>query len=544
MRQPAWRRCVAALLLLSPLSRAAASASADETVDVCVVGAGPSGIGAALALADKGKTVALLERDDRAGGQTKPEYRDPATGFRTHQGAIVLTPPDYPTVLKYASRVGIGIELYANDPIGSSFYLANGNSEPLVITAPDSPNMARLRGLAGDFRGFVNTMRRFSALYKKLKPVLFARGGMPATLRAAPELAMNMDAWLEAHELSLLSPLAAQLLMQTGYGHEYETSAASALQYLSPYTLLSGLAGSGIDTSKLITAADRMGFNHSLFMFTDDVGFAEVMQRSAGLLPAGTLRLKVAITAVQRPAADAAPGSPVFVTYTQAGRGGSTTLRCGALVNTVAQALPNLGFLGLDETEASLFRSVIWARYFTVAMKVTPKLREGMYVLPLPRDGGVYRRVRTSRLRGDRFENRPALPLLSALVDPSPYRGEVTALFSVNHGAANRPAGVPYSADQGLMVAYSYTDVPMTPAEIAAKAVSMVNGTRRRAEALQVFEFIYYPRVSESDLKAGWMERADRLQGRRSTYHAGGLFTFWDVEGAFRSGFDLVDRFF
>ena len=293
------------------------------------------------------------------------------------------------------------------------------------------------------------------------------------------------------------------------------------------------------------------------------------MQRCTRLLPEGTLRLNVAITSMQRPAPDAAPGSPVIVTYTQSGRAGSTTVRCGALVNTVAQALPNLCFLQLDDVERALFSRVVWVRYFTVAMLVQPKcvpalwmsqlacaltqalhslrfrrLREGMYVLPLPRDDGTFRRLRLSRLRGDRFENRPVLPLLSAIVDPSPYRGEVTALYSVNHGAANRPPGVPYSADPGLLVAYSYTDVPMSSAEIAAKAVRMINGTLRRAQALETFEFIYYPRVSESDLKGGWMERADAMQGRRSTYHAGGLFTFWDVEGAFRSGFDLVDRFF
>jgi hypothetical protein len=175
---------------------------------------------------------------------------------------------------------------------------------------------------------------------------------------------------------------------------------------------------------------------------------------------------------------------------------------------------------------------------------IEPKLREGMYVLPLPRDEGIYRRVRFSRLRGDRFEDRPALPLLSALVDPSPYRGEATVMYSANHGAANRPPGVPYSADPGLMVAYSYSDVPISAAEVAAKAVQMTNGTLRSATAKATFEFIYYPRVSESDLKAGWMARADALQGRRNTFHCGGLFTFWDVQGAFRSGLDLVDRFF
>ena len=531
-----------ALVLLALVPRKAAGTA--QTVDVCIIGAGPSGIGAALALTQKDKSVALLERENRAGGQTAPQYVDPASGFRTHQGAIYMTPPDYSLVIDYASRVGVGIEPYSSDPIGSSFYVASGNAQPVVITAPDSPQMARLHNLAGDFRGFVNAMRRFRALYKTLKPTLFGRGGMPAILRAAPELAQNMDAWLAQHDLSLLNPIAAQVLLNTGYGHLYTTSAASALQYLSPYSLTAGLGGSGIDTSKLITAADLAGYNHTLYMFKDDVGFAEVMQRlTRTLLPAGTLRLNVSITSVQRPAADAAPGTPVVITYSQPGIG-TTTVSCGALINSVAQALPNLGFLGLDDVEMLLFSSVLWCRYFTVAMMVKPKLREGMYLLPLPRDEGIYRRVRFSRLRGDRFEDRPALPLLSAIVDPSPYRGEATSLYSVNHGAANRPPGVPYSADPGLMVAYSYSDVPISAAEVAAKAVQMVNGTLRSASAEAVFEFIYYPRVSESDLKAGWMARADALQGRRNTYHCGGLFTFWDVEGAFRSGFDLVDRFF
>lgn len=188
-----------------------------------------------------------------------------------------------------------------------------------------------------------------------------------------------------------------------------------------------GLGASGIETNSLLTAADMQGYNVSLYMLTDDVGFAEVLQRCTGFLPAGTLRLNVAITAVQRPAADAAPGSPVFVTYTQTGNPRPHTVQCGALINTVAQALPNLGFLQLDSTELALFRQVIWCRYFTIAMLVQPKLPQGTYALPFPLDDGTYRRMRFARLRGDHtvdsFEHKPTLPLLSALVDPYPYRG-------------------------------------------------------------------------------------------------------------------------
>lgn len=88
---------------------------ADESVQVCVVGAGPAGVAAATALARKGKSVVLLERDDAAGGQTTPAYTDPATGFRLHMGAIMLTPPDYPIVMEYARRVGLGVEARAHE---------------------------------------------------------------------------------------------------------------------------------------------------------------------------------------------------------------------------------------------------------------------------------------------------------------------------------------------------------------------------------------------------------------------------------------------
>ena len=97
-------RCCACILLL-----AASAAAADEQLDVCIVGAGPAGIGAATALAAKGRSVALVERAAVAGGQAALEYRN--NGWRLHMGAIVLTPPDYPLIMAAAQHVGIGVEV-------------------------------------------------------------------------------------------------------------------------------------------------------------------------------------------------------------------------------------------------------------------------------------------------------------------------------------------------------------------------------------------------------------------------------------------------
>ncbi len=262
---------------------------------------------------------------------------------------------------------------------------------------------------------------------------------------------------------------------------------------------------------------------------------AELLRRVSTLLPEGTLRLSVDITDVQRPPADSPRGAaPVVVTYTQSGD--AHTVRCGALVNTAPQVLQNLGYLRLDAEEAALFKPVYYARYFTTALVVSPKPKKpGMYVFTPPVSTADYLLRR---------EKGPAVPLLSAAFDSSPYRGELVAYITANTGASNRPPGVPYSANPGLVVAYSYSDIPITAAQVQAKAVHTLTGGKRKAEARQTFEHFYYPRVSEAELRSGWFEKLEAMQGRRGTYHAGGITTFWDVEQAMRSGQELVARYF
>jgi NADPH-dependent 2,4-dienoyl-CoA reductase/sulfur reductase-like enzyme len=106
------RLCATVLALACAHAVAAAAASeaaGGEYRDVCVVGAGPSGVAAALALTQKNITVALLERLPGVGGQTFPSYTDPASGFRLHMGAIVLGEQDYRIVMGFAKQVGLGV---------------------------------------------------------------------------------------------------------------------------------------------------------------------------------------------------------------------------------------------------------------------------------------------------------------------------------------------------------------------------------------------------------------------------------------------------
>jgi phytoene dehydrogenase-like protein len=104
------RLLICATLLALACAHAAGSADAavGEYRDVCVVGAGPSGVAAALALTQKNRTVALLERLSGVGGQTFPSYTDAKSGFRLHMGAVVLIQPDYRVVMGFAKQFGLG----------------------------------------------------------------------------------------------------------------------------------------------------------------------------------------------------------------------------------------------------------------------------------------------------------------------------------------------------------------------------------------------------------------------------------------------------
>ncbi|WPH03604.1 Hypothetical protein R9X50_00648700 [Acrodontium crateriforme] len=95
-------RCISSLLLLPSLAFAIPSTNHHGRVifkDVVVVGGGASGTYAAIRLAQENKTVAVIERNDRLGGQVNT-YKDPKTG----------APFDH------------GVMVYGNDTISNNFF--------------------------------------------------------------------------------------------------------------------------------------------------------------------------------------------------------------------------------------------------------------------------------------------------------------------------------------------------------------------------------------------------------------------------------------
>jgi hypothetical protein len=65
------------------------------------------------------------------------------------------------------------------------------------------------RGVFDNIPGILAAFRAYKAAYKRVKPALQARGGMAATLSAAPELANNLDRWMNENGCAMIIPVRA-----------------------------------------------------------------------------------------------------------------------------------------------------------------------------------------------------------------------------------------------------------------------------------------------------------------------------------------------
>jgi hypothetical protein len=65
----------------------------------------------------------------------------------------------------------------------------------------------RAQGRAESAPKLAGAIQNYVAAYADVLPALRAPGGMAATLRAAPELAANMDAWLRSVRATELIPV-------------------------------------------------------------------------------------------------------------------------------------------------------------------------------------------------------------------------------------------------------------------------------------------------------------------------------------------------
>jgi hypothetical protein len=75
------------------------------------------------------------------------------------------------------------------------------------IGATTVPTRELFRKLPDAVPKLASAISNYTAAYAAALPALSAPGGMAATLRAAPELAANMDAWLRSVRATPLIPV-------------------------------------------------------------------------------------------------------------------------------------------------------------------------------------------------------------------------------------------------------------------------------------------------------------------------------------------------
>lgn len=83
------------------------------TRDVTIIGGGSAGTYSAIRLTDLGKSVTVVEQDDRLGGNTQT-YTDPATGKTVEYGVQVFH--QFPVVTNYFTRLNVSWTII---PIGT-----------------------------------------------------------------------------------------------------------------------------------------------------------------------------------------------------------------------------------------------------------------------------------------------------------------------------------------------------------------------------------------------------------------------------------------
>ena len=526
------------LTALLALCVAAAHAAAPR-YDVCVVGAGPAGVSATVTLRQKGRSVLLLDRDTIVGGQAAPQYTD-ALGYKVHLGAVWVIPHDYTLLMSHVAKLGLnlaplasltdnGYRLLRDAGVGANLYLPN---------APP---------LTEDFQALLRLFKAKTALIQ----AAIDAPGISATMALAPQLAVPMDEWLRVNGLSMLHAIVATVLSTMGYGHIHSIPAAFALKFITLNCVLQEVAMIGYNTSSVAGHGLNGSYTDAPYVFEGDIGYAEFLTRLLATSP-GALELGVNITAVVRPPAGGT--SDVFMTYRRPD-GTQQWAACEKLLNTVGPTLSGLRYLSLDAVETKHFAEVFSNRYATTATEVVPPLPVGIYNPALSNFGAaavtngvvdLAARVAARARAEPSLMGRVASPAWSLVDDRRPLRGQPVLFSMLRPGAAN-VANIS-APPPNVIVTYALADVPVSNNAYISQVEGMFSrgaisqSYKAKVKALHIFE--YSPRVSSAALRGGWAARMEAMQGRRSTYHAGGGLSFWNVEHSMRSGRDVVNKYF
>jgi hypothetical protein len=284
--------------------------------DVCVIGGGASGCYTAVRLGDFGKSVVLVERRDRLGGDCQT-YLDPVTGGTTDIGVLIFH--DLPIVTNLFSRFNVPLVTYSPGT-ATTDYVDFRTGQVVPGYAPPEPV-------------------QLPALLAILEQYPYLEAGWDLPYPVPPELLLPWGDFLAENGLQSLAPFIAQ----------YTQGLGDVLRKLTVYVMKN--FGIGVVTNIL----------QNSFLTTPNMDNSQLYENITTYLGDDVL-LNATITRVDR-----SNGVLVQVGTPR----GAFTIRANTLVIAIPPLLQNLSPFDLSGNERSLLGQFRPGFYYTGLLEMT-----------------------------------------------------------------------------------------------------------------------------------------------------------------------------
>ncbi|CEM01541.1 unnamed protein product [Vitrella brassicaformis CCMP3155] len=527
------RRLWVALFLLAPAAFGAIdflptdkqNLEQNEKADheVCIIGAGPSGVGAAHHLVQKGySNILLLEKLDRIGGKCRDIERvDSANGEfvnRTYNLGAILMPRGFKEVRELADIYGQTFELIVLGSPDISF--VDFNAKEPFKTSLSLPNIGSLFELNSiedlqeiivgvtSILAYVDVWKSYVAIDEETgepdpkRPLAYEPTLTSTDFDRYPELAGPANKFI------------ADRFTERGLGPEHIEFFQTVFYLPAAYGYLSGDFTPMAYWLKGLTPT---------FIFE---GLTGTFQRLVG---GCSLLLKAIVdTLSAKGKLEVMLSAEIVNTVRESDQpsliklSDGTERTCDRIIVAFPQITADMQFLGLDEEESDVFGKVYHAPYVSTLVDLSyehmPDPKSSQFL------GNLDTSVQPPALRSVVGAGHPAL---------------IASIYRAEPGA-------------GLIVYQSY-DRQQQPFNDTLKQDSaqimtdiFFNGDSKEYEAnlTEVNFWTYFPHVSGEELRAGFYQRLEALQGKKKTYWTGGLLNYDTVGTSMDYSRYLIDTYF
>ncbi|KAF5343109.1 hypothetical protein D9758_016007 [Tetrapyrgos nigripes] len=474
-----------------------AAPTASDSLPICIVGAGPTGLTVAHELEAKKIPIFIFEKQSEVGGKCQTFYDGPNGSIAHPLGAILIVNSSYTSTFPIVKSSGIRFQPSPGDLTGGKSFeyppLNNSNfaGNDVKVTKTPSPTPDQISAINAEVQKYNQYWQNtFAPKYSKLRYT----GGIPK------ELTVPFGQWLSDNGYQILPTVVSDGLTTFGYGDLSDTPAIYMLQYFTP-DILAYFAGSN---------------NANV------VDFHKVMLAYARTI-SGKIMTGVTVSNIDR-----SSSHPVITYVPQAQNHASTPPQkqsCSSIVLafppvlSALQPTPDASFPSLNMTltsaEKSVFSRVSITSYYSGAISLPS--------IPYPY---VFTQTPAESL---------AQPVLLFKLSSS---SDVANIYSWGNSTGGNSTAIARGLMKKTLGAINFGSATSN----SSKTTKASPLTEKAVQAFQGWD--YFPHFDSGDLAAGIYDQFNALQGQHNTYWASGLNGFETVEFAVRAGKDLVESFF